>query len=134
MPSLVVNPAGRVEDILGHCKVGHVVMLLGQPDGRSIKGDWGALASAKEFTLETEGHISHPRLLPERMSGRDIQSLPGGGLLCLGEASYSWEVAGRGEKGCRGRGGGGTVSLQNVWSGVLKYSLWCHNILVLTAA
>lgn len=84
VPSLVVNPAGRVEDILGNCKVGHSVMLLGQPDGRSIKGNWGALALAKEFTLETEGHISHPGFLPERLSGRDIQSLPGGGLLCLG--------------------------------------------------
>lgn len=85
MPSLVVNPAGRVEDILGNCKVGHAVMLRGQPDGRGIKGDWGALASAEEFTLETEGHISHPGFLPERLSGRDIQSLPDGGHLC-------WEV------------------------------------------
>lgn len=77
VPSLVVNLAGCVEDVVGDCKVDHVFMLLGQPDGRSIEGDWGALASAKEFTLETDGHISHPRFLPGRVSGRGIQSLTG---------------------------------------------------------
>lgn len=77
-------------------------MLLGQPDERSIKGNWGALASAKEFTLETEGHISHPGFLPERLSGRDIQSLAGGGLLCLG-GGWGW-------------GGGGEVQfLSRMW-------------------
>lgn len=66
VPSLVVNPTGRVEDEIRDCKVDHAVMLLGQPDGRSIEGDWRVPASAKELTLETEGPISHPRFLERR--------------------------------------------------------------------
>lgn len=103
-PSLVVNPAGCVEDIFGDCKVDHEVVLLGQPDGRNIKGDLGLRADAKEFTLETEGHIGHPRSLPVKVSGRGIQSLPGGGLLVRG-------------------GGRVAVPLQNVGSGVLRFLL-----------
>lgn len=104
-PSLVVNPAGCVEDMLGDGKVDRVVLFLRQPDGRSIEGGWGAPVSAKEFTLETEGHITHLRFLPERVPGRGIQSLPR-------------------EVSCALGGG----SSPECGPGVLKVSFWPHNI------
>lgn len=75
--SLVVDPTGCVEDIFRDSKVDHVVMFLWQPDGRSLEGGSGVPVLAKEFTLETEGHVTHPRFLPERVPGRGVQSLPG---------------------------------------------------------
>lgn len=71
-PSLVINLAGCVEDIFRDCKVDHVVIFLGHPDGRSIEEDWGVQALAKEFTLETEEPISLLRFVPERVSGRRV--------------------------------------------------------------
>ena len=94
VPSLVVNPAGCVEDVFRDRKVDHEVMLLGQPDGWNVKGDGGVpAAEAKEFTLKTEEYISHLRSLPVRVSGRGIQSLPGGGLLVRGGGQHGGSSA-----------------------------------------
>lgn len=62
-------------------------MLLGQPDGRSIKADWGALASAKEFTLETEDTS-----VTQGSFQRGCQAETS--TVCPGKASCGWEVAG----------------------------------------
>lgn len=107
--SLVVNPAGCIEDIFRTGKIDHVVMFLWQPDGRSIEEGWGAPVSAKEFTLETEGHIAHPRFLPGRVIGKGVQGKPG-------------------EASCALRGGPGSGSSPECGPGVLKCSFWPHNI------
>lgn len=100
MPSLVVNLAGCVEDVFGDRKVDHLVVLLGQPEGRSTKGDWGVLAWAKEFTLETEGHISHPRLLAEKCQAE----APKVCLLGVGSCALGCGQGGSSSPECGARG------------------------------